>query len=97
MKYLRGGLAKYDDYLGFGDLSPSTTSTPFTILSPASSTHQANLHAALNTAPLSEPQKIGVVSLELTAGQYAIAMLSRHIGKKIQLIQDPVEAVAFVS
>jgi len=42
------------------------------------------------------PHKIGVVSLELTAGQYAIAMLSRHIGKKIQLIQDPKEAIAFV-
>ena len=42
------------------------------------------------------PHKIGVVSLELTAGQYAIAMLSRHIGRKIQLIQDPKDAVSFV-
>lgn len=42
------------------------------------------------------PHKIGIVSLELTAGQYMTAMLSRHIGKKIQLIEDQKEAVAFV-
>lgn len=57
MRYLRTGLDKYDDYLGFGDLSPSHTSTPFTLLPSDSSAHQTNLHAALNTAPLSEPFK----------------------------------------
>lgn len=43
------------------------------------------------------PYKVGVVSLELNAGQYHISMLSRHIGKKIQLIEDPKEAVEFVN
>ena len=42
------------------------------------------------------PVKIGILSLELTAGQYQTALLSRHIGYKINLIEDPKEAVAFV-
>lgn len=43
------------------------------------------------------PHKVGVVSLELSKGQYGIAMLSRHIGKKLQLFEDPQEAVSFVT
>lgn len=42
------------------------------------------------------PVKIGILSLELTAGQYQTALLSRHIGYKLALIEDPKEAVAFV-
>lgn len=42
------------------------------------------------------PVKIGILSLELTAGQYQTSLLSRHIGFKINLIEDPKEAVAFV-
>lgn len=42
------------------------------------------------------PYKIGILSLELNAGQYQTMMLSRHIGKKLTLIEDPEEAVAFV-
>ena len=42
------------------------------------------------------PYKIGILSLELTASQYMIAMLSREVGYKINLIEDPDEAVAFV-
>ena len=42
------------------------------------------------------PVKVGILSLELTAGQYQTALLSRHIGYKINLIEDPKEAVAFV-
>jgi len=40
--------------------------------------------------------KIGILSLELTAGQYQTTLLSRHIGFKLALIEDPKEAVAFV-
>lgn len=40
--------------------------------------------------------RVGILSLELTAGQYQTALLSRHIGYKINLIEDPKEAVAFV-
>lgn len=42
------------------------------------------------------PVRLGILSLELTAGQYQQALLSRHIGYKIALIKDPQEAVAFV-
>lgn len=40
--------------------------------------------------------KVGILSLELTAAQYMIAMLSREVGSKINLIESPEEAVAFV-
>lgn len=42
------------------------------------------------------PYKVGILSLELTDAQYMIAMLSREVGAKINLIEDPKEAVAFV-
>lgn len=43
------------------------------------------------------PYKVGVVSLELTCGQYAQAMLSRHIENKIANIRDPEEKVKFLT
>ena len=42
------------------------------------------------------PHKIGVVSLELTCEQYAQVLLSRHISKKISLIKDNEEKLAFL-
>ncbi len=42
------------------------------------------------------PYKIGILSLELSASQYMITMLSREVGQKISLIEDPQEAVEFV-
>lgn len=58
MKYLRGGLRKYDDYLGFGDVSIGTRGgTPFTVMSPASGVHAINRAALLSTAPEEEPKK----------------------------------------
>jgi len=42
------------------------------------------------------PYKVGVVSLELTCGQYAQAMLSRHIENKIANIKDPEEKLKFL-
>lgn len=42
------------------------------------------------------PVRLGILSLELTAGQYQMMLLSRHIGQKIALIEDPQKAVAFV-
>ena len=35
------------------------------------------------------PYKIGILSLELTAPQYMIAMLSREVGYKINLDRKP--------
>jgi archaellum biogenesis ATPase FlaH len=42
------------------------------------------------------PYKVGILSLELTAAQYMIAMVSREVGYKINLISNPEEAVAFI-
>lgn len=42
------------------------------------------------------PHMVGVVSLELSKGQYGLAMLSRHAGKKLQLIENPKDAVALL-
>lgn len=42
------------------------------------------------------PYKVGIVSLELTAAQYMIAMLSREVGYKINLIDSPEKAVEFI-
>lgn len=43
------------------------------------------------------PYKVGIVSLELTAAQYMIAMLSREVGYKINLIDSPQKAVEFIN
>lgn len=42
------------------------------------------------------PYKVGIVSLELTCGQYAQAMLSRHINRKIANIKDPEEKLKYL-
>lgn len=42
------------------------------------------------------PVKVGILSLELNLGQYQTAMLSRHIGHKIQAIPTAEERLAFV-
>ncbi len=42
------------------------------------------------------PYRLGILSLELTAAQYMVAMLSREVGYKINLIDDPQKAVDFV-
>lgn len=42
------------------------------------------------------PYPVGILTLELNAGQYQTTMLSRHIGHKIHLIEDPQEALEFV-
>ncbi len=42
------------------------------------------------------PYKIGVVSLESDAGEYGTKLLSRHIGRKIDLISEVSEKVEFL-
>lgn len=56
MKYLRQGLAAYDDYLGFGSLVP-TTKTSFQIIPSNTSAYEASLAALQTTAPTEEPKK----------------------------------------
>ena len=43
------------------------------------------------------PYKVGVVSLELTAGQYGISMLSKFIGKNLLRFATGEEAVEFIN
>jgi twinkle protein len=40
--------------------------------------------------------KVGIVSLELDGGQYAQALLSRHLNNRISSIDDPVERIAYL-
>jgi hypothetical protein len=42
------------------------------------------------------PHRVGVVSMELNAGQYGISMLSRHIGRKISNIANREERLAYL-
>lgn len=42
------------------------------------------------------PHRIGIVSLEADAGQYGTQLLSRHVGRKIDLIETPEEKVEFL-
>lgn len=42
---------------------------------------------------MNSPHKVGVVSLEATSGEYYTSLLSRHIQRKIELIQDPEEKI----
>lgn len=48
-------------------------------------------HLLFNTS-----YKTGIVSLELDAGQYAQALLSRHIRNRISSINDPVERIKYL-
>lgn len=43
------------------------------------------------------PYKVGIVSLELDTGQYGLSLLSRHLGKKLQLFQDKQQAKDFLN
>lgn len=42
------------------------------------------------------PHKCGIVSMELDAGQYAEALLSRHLGRKLVLIADEAEKIEYL-
>lgn len=43
------------------------------------------------------PYKVGVVTLESDSGQYGTKLLSRHVGYKIDLIENPEEKLAFLN
>lgn len=42
------------------------------------------------------PHKVGIISLESDSGEYGTKILSRHIGKKINLIESVEEKLAFL-
>ena len=54
------------------------------------------INEAIRHWVFNSPYKVGIFSLELTAPQYMIAMLSREVGHKINLIKDPAAALEFV-
>lgn len=66
-RLLRGGLKKYDDYLGFGDVDLAGRTTSFVVLParsagntvnpPAPAAEQANILALAQSAPESEPRR----------------------------------------
>jgi len=43
------------------------------------------------------PHRVGVVSMELSASQYGLSMLSRHLGRKISSIENKDERIAFLN
>lgn len=43
------------------------------------------------------PHFVGILSTELEAGQYSEVVLSRHLGKKLALFENPVEKVAYLN
>lgn len=43
------------------------------------------------------PYKVGIVSLELDEGQYGLSLLSRHLGKKLQLFKDKKDALEYLN
>lgn len=54
MRYIRKGLAQYDNYLGFGDSTPETS---FTILPSSAGVLEINKAVLISTAPSEEPKK----------------------------------------
>ena len=54
------------------------------------------INEAIRHCIFNSPYKVGIFTMELTAAQYMVAMLSREVGCKINLIKDPNEAVEFV-
>jgi archaellum biogenesis ATPase FlaH len=43
------------------------------------------------------PHRIGVITMESDSGQYGTKLLSRHVGRKIDLIEDVGEKVAYLN
>lgn len=42
------------------------------------------------------PYKVGIVTLESDSGQYGTKLLSRHVGRKIDLIEDETDKLAYL-
>lgn len=57
MKLLRGGLEKREAYTGFGDIDLAGKTTQFRLMGSETSAEDANLIAAIQSAPLTEPKK----------------------------------------
>lgn len=57
MKLLRNGLKRREAYTGFGDVDLAGKTTQFKLLSPNASAEDANIVAAIQSAPEKEPKK----------------------------------------
>jgi hypothetical protein len=72
MKLLRNGLKKRTDYMGFGDIDLAGKTTQFKLLDASASVEDANLIAAIQSAPEKEPKRENYPS----AGAYLRAKLN---------------------
>lgn len=85
-------MSKLDEMIGSIDLGSIGVLAAGTGAGKTSFTNELVYHWLFNS-----PYKIGIVSLELTCGQYAQALLSRHVAQKIAKIRDPDEKLKFLS
>lgn len=61
-------------------------------------THNTSLVNEIVYHWIFQPQcRVAVVTLELDAPEYAMTLLSRHVGKKLQLFSTPEDAIHFVN
>ncbi len=78
MKLLRSGLQKHSDFTGFGDVDLAGKTTSFKLLDDNSTAEEANLQAAVQSAPESEPKRHQYP----TAGAYLKAKLNWDLAQK---------------
>ena len=78
MKLLRDGLKKHQDYTGFGDVDLAGKQTSFKLLSAGETTEEANMFAAISSAPESEPKRHQYP----TTGSYLRAKLNWDMKQK---------------
>lgn len=61
-------------------------------------THNTSLVNEIVYHWIFQPQcRVAVVTLELDAPEYAMTLLSRHVGKKLQLFSKPEDAIHFIN
>jgi hypothetical protein len=79
MRLLRNGLQKHKDYTGFGDVDLAGKTTSFKLLDPNTSAEEANMIAAIQSAPPSEPKRANYPTL----GSYLRAKLNWDMAKRM--------------
>lgn len=79
MKLLRNGLQKHKDYTGFGDVDLAGKTTTFKLLDPNASAEEANMIAAIQSAPVTEPKRENYPTL----GSYMKAKLNWDMAKRM--------------
>lgn len=78
LKLLRTGLAKRESYLSIGDIDLAGRKTEFRLLDPEASVEEANIIAAIQSAPLEEPKR----DMYPTLGAFLKAKLNWDMKKR---------------